>query len=127
MLRRSASFLAISALLACGQQRAGAPEKIFATRNPSPVALFTNGGFESGNLGSWTVTTNRNTGITYPPQSVADLNLKNGGSALSFARTGTTEQTIPAGLSAASTLRFPKYGSWSAVVNEQGAGQNVNT
>ncbi|HXN80849.1 MAG TPA: hypothetical protein VN883_00145, partial [Myxococcales bacterium] len=73
------------------------------------------------------MTTNLNPGITYPPQSVSDLHLAAGGTAFTFARTGTTGQAVPAGLTAASTLRFPKYGSWSAVVNELGKNQNVNT
>jgi uncharacterized repeat protein (TIGR01451 family) len=98
------------------------------TRGANPPALYTNGGFEGGNLSSWTVTTNLNQGITYPPASVADLSLRAGGNAFSFARTGATpESQIPSGMSATATLRYPKYGTWSAVVNEGGANQNVNS
>ena len=112
-------------LVACADP-AHPPKQLVNSRTQAPAALFSNGGFESGNLNSWTVTTNLNPGINYPPASVSDLNLAPGGTAFTFARTGATEATVPVGLSNASTLRFPRYGSWSAVVNEQGANRNVS-
>src|SRR5713101_2546352 len=127
--RLAKATICLALALGCGQDPHAVPPQRFQSRPHAPVFLFTNGGFESGNLSSWAVTTNLNQGITYPPASVTDLNLKPGGNANTFARTGTTEQTVPSGMSAASTLRFPKYGSWSAVINESplGNNQNVNT
>src|SRR5438045_7263358 len=88
-------------------------------RGGKPIALFSNGGFETGDLSNWTVATNLNKGITYPPASIADLNLKPGGTAFTYARNGATpESQIPAGMSAGSTLRYPKYGAYSTVINE---------
>ena len=126
---RKVAAISITALLGACSQSAREPHgSLERGRQGSPVALYTNGGFESGTLGSWTVTTNSNPGITYPPASITDLNLAGGGTARSFARTGATpESQLPAGMSAASTLKYPKYGTWSGVINETGATQNVNS
>ena len=116
----AASIAAIVAACTQGAQEL-TPGSMDRARHGPPVALYTNGGFESGNLSSWTVVTNTNPGITYPPASIADLRLAGGGTARSFARTGATpESQIPAGMSASSTLRYPKYGTYSAVINETG-------
>ncbi|PTL81496.1 OmpA family protein [Vitiosangium sp. GDMCC 1.1324] len=94
----------------------------------SAQPLFTNGNFEEGTLNGWTTTTNLNQGITIPPGSIADLKLQPGGTNFTFAREakGGPETEIPAGLSAAESLRWPKYGHWAAVVNELGKNKNVN-
>ncbi|HTO95663.1 MAG TPA: hypothetical protein VMK66_01360, partial [Myxococcales bacterium] len=121
--------IATAALFAC-TQGAQEPSRGSIDRAPtsSPVALYNNGGFESGNLSNWTVTTNLNQGITYPPASLADLQLRTGGTAATFVRSGATpESVIPAGMSASSTLKYPKYGTWSAAINELGANRNVNS
>ena len=121
-MRRSVALFV--ALAACSRSAEQQPAW-HAARTSAPIALFSNGGFESGNLSNWTVTTNINPGITYPPASVTDLNLQAGGTARTYARTGATPQ-VPFGLSAAATLRYPRYGSWSAVINEGGTTRNVN-
>src|SRR5205823_1396337 len=127
-MRRAASTLLLTALLAACQQQERAAAFTAPHHGYAPAALFNNGGFESGNLSNWTVTTNLNPGITYPPQSVADLNLRNGGTAFTYARNGATpESQVPAGMLATSTLRYPKYGTYSGVINELGKNQNVNT
>lgn len=92
-------------------------------------AVFTNGGFEDGTLGGWSVTTGKNpsSGFTYPAASTADLHLTAGGSNLSATVTGATETVLPAGLTSSSTLRIPKFGAYSAVVNQQGANYNSNS
>jgi choice-of-anchor A domain-containing protein/uncharacterized repeat protein (TIGR01451 family)/uncharacterized repeat protein (TIGR02543 family) len=61
-----------------------------------------------------------------PPTSIADLGLTSGGSNQTLAVGGATESQIPSGLSAGSTLRFPKYGQWSAVINHKGNLQKSN-
>ncbi len=95
----------------------------------SAQPLFTNGDFEEGSLNGWSVTTHINNGITVPPGSVADLKLATGGSARTYAResAGGPESSIPAGLTAAESLRWPRYGNWAAVVNELGTSRNVNS
>ncbi len=92
----------------------------------STRALFQNGGFESGDLTNWTVNTYINNGINYPPASVSDLQLQSGGIDRTHAAGGPTLTQIPNGLTPASSLRYPAYGSWSAVVNERGNNHNVN-
>ncbi len=101
---------------------------------PAPVASlsqadFVNGNFEGGNLNGWTVTTNQNRNIgVFPPKSVADLTLTAGGNLMTFARQGATpESVVAAGLTAADSLRFPRFGQYSAVVNELGLSYNANT
>jgi uncharacterized repeat protein (TIGR01451 family) len=99
-------------------------------------AIWSNGGFESDNIGSvpagWTAGTNLNQGITaVTPQTLASLNLKNGGSAATTVVGGTTESQTDANMGTAGSLRFPKYGTRSALVNYTasvlGNGQNANT
>jgi uncharacterized repeat protein (TIGR01451 family)/uncharacterized protein (TIGR03382 family) len=94
----------------------------------SEQALFTNGNFEEGSLNGWSASTHLNPGITVPPASKADLNLQAGGIARTFARNaaGGPESEIPAGLTSAASLRWPRYGQWAAVVNELGMNRNVN-
>ena len=148
-MNRLALAAAISCTIAC-QERAAAPHSPFGGNRPGPgpVALFSNGGFENGNLGSWTAENFINNGVTYPtvngttvpPQTVANLNLGTGGVANTAAvgpAAALSQQ--PNGLSSTTTLRWPIYGSYSAVVNGQhdvsqlngtypyGANQNVNS
>ncbi|TMA27517.1 MAG: hypothetical protein E6J88_08255, partial [Deltaproteobacteria bacterium] len=143
----------VCAVLVCAlayKEEHAAPASPFAERRAGsgPVALFNNGGFEGGDLGSWTAESFLNNGVTYPtvngttvpPQTVADLALATGGVANSSAAgpaTGLSQ--LPNGLSASTTLRWPIYGSYSAVVNGQhdvsqlngtypyGANRNVNS
>src|SRR5438132_1774003 len=149
-MKRYLVWAAVSCALACKQEPHAAPSSPFAERRSGsgPVALFNNGGFESGDLGGWTVESFLNNGVTYPtvngttvpPQTVADLGLATGGVANSSA-TGPASglSQLPNGLSASTTLRWPIYGSYSAVVNGQhdvaqlngtypyGANKNVNS
>ncbi|MFO0575211.1 MAG: hypothetical protein U1A78_14570 [Polyangia bacterium] len=87
-----------------------------------------NGGFETGDLNGWTVTTYLNNSITtFPPMSVANLGLAAGGTNKTYARMGAMpESVVPAGLTAADTLRFPRFGQYSGVVNELGNSNNAN-
>ncbi|MBX7100524.1 MAG: OmpA family protein [Myxococcaceae bacterium] len=105
--------------------------------------MFTNGGFEAGNLSSWTKSTFlNNTGLlVVPPTTVADLQLTNGGTDFTSAVTGATPESVPlAGLTAGTGVpAYPRFGSYSAVINEyastipsgqtfhQGANNNVNS
>ncbi len=117
----------------------------------SSAANFINGDFETGDTSSWTVSLyhNDSPGIIYPPGSKADLQLDSATSQTpnainrTFAcgttctttptASTTTESRIPQGLLSTDSLRFPKYGSFSAVVNlgdngsAQGRDNNVNS
>lgn len=106
----------------CGAEPPLAP---IASRSQADAV---NGGFESGDLNGWTLSTNLNNSITtFPPMSIANLGLAGGGTNRTYARTGATpESVIPAGLVAADTLRFPRFGKFSAVVNELGTSNNAN-
>ena len=90
---------------------------------------FTNGNFEDGTLNGWTVTTGLNPTIpVFPPTSVANLGLTAGGGNLTSVKTGATpESVLAAGIGAADTLKYPRFGKYSAVVNELGASRNANT
>jgi uncharacterized repeat protein (TIGR01451 family) len=98
--------------------------------------LWANGGFESDAIGavpsSWTVTPNLNPDITIQdPQTLAGLNLAPGGTAATYVVGGATEsQTDPA----AAPVRYPKFGTRTALLNFKaapmavsGALRNVNT
>jgi uncharacterized repeat protein (TIGR01451 family) len=121
-IRLAAVASALTLLVACQKSP---PPAVRATTAP----LFVNGGFEDGNLNGWTVDTNLvpGAGLTYPPTSIGNLNLVAGGVNHTSVKTGTTGTLIPSGLSASSTLRFPRYGTATAVVNENGASNNSNT
>ena len=119
----------------------GADDVPAVSTEEAPV--FVNGGFETGTLGSWTISTGLNTtGLAaVPPSSTAQLQLSAGGTSFTFARTNATPQSqLPAGLSAgAGVPRWPRFGTTSAVINEyattvpagqtyhQGANNNVNS
>src|SRR5437868_5512894 len=88
-MKRWCLVTALCCAAACDQPRKQAPASPFGERRagPGPVALFNNGGFEGGNLGSWTPENFLNNGVSYPtlngtqvpPQTLADLNLAAGG------------------------------------------------
>ena len=93
-------------------------------------ADFVNGSFEAGNLSAWAVTPHLNsTGIgVLPPQQFADLTLKPGGdsSLTKIVMGATPESVLAAGLQEGDTLMYPRFGTYSAVVNELGKGGNSN-
>ena len=142
----------VSASLSCqrAEPRPGRPPLPFPGARRAPAALYANGGFESGDLTGWTVETFLNPGVSYPtvngtsvpPQSLADLGLAAGGVSNSGAAgPGAPGSRTPNGLSSTSTLRYPLFGSWAAVINgatdvsviprgssyPTGANQNVNS
>jgi uncharacterized repeat protein (TIGR01451 family) len=112
------------ALVAAGCSRSAMDQGEAGT---SSQPLFSNGGFEDGTFNGWTTSTNLNNGITYPPGSINDLLLQNGGVLKSYVRAGATESQVPAGVTAAASVRYPKFGSDTAVINELGDTRNVNT
>lgn len=130
----SCALVTALALSACSGGSEASQPSVAAAAQP----VVANGGFEEG-LDGWSVVANANPhGFLFPPQSVADLQLgpalpyPYGGSTaprlLTSSRDGATPASeIPAGLSSTATLRLPRYGSRSAVVNELGSGWNVNT
>jgi hypothetical protein len=59
-------------------------------------AIFTNGGFETGDFTSWTKETHLNTSIpTFPPVQLSDLGLTAGGTDLTTVETGLTPESVP--------------------------------
>jgi len=98
-------------------------------------AGFANGGFESGALNqpppSWTVNTFSNSsGVTLQsPQTLAGLNLAAGGVAKTFtlySAGGPNSQSDPS-MGATASLRYPRYGTNCAIVNQLGINKNVNS
>lgn len=123
---RTATLLAFSAGLALsGACSKKVSEPVVAASAAQP--MFINGDFEAGSLTGWAVSTYLNpTLLVAPPTLRSQLNLMAGGSDLTRLVTGAAETVAPAGLSASATLRVPKYGNGVVVVNEMGAGNNVN-
>jgi IPTL-CTERM motif len=77
-------------------------------------AIFTNGGFESGNFNGWTQTSGINNTLKgSPPFTSASLNITPGGTFRGFIRTtGFTDPRAP-------TLVLPRAGSFTAQVNHE--------
>jgi uncharacterized repeat protein (TIGR01451 family) len=106
-------------------------------------AVITNGGFETGNLTGWTVSTFLNSqGLAaVPPTAVADLRLGTGGRNFTAARTASPPGSqVPSGLTAGPGVPlWPRLDTTSVAINEygaanppgesfhQGANQNVNS
>jgi hypothetical protein len=99
----------------------------------SPV--WVNGGFESDAIGvvpsGWTKETYLNQGITQvTPQTLASLKLVTGGVAATQIVGGTAESQADPDLGTGASLRYPKYGIRSAVLNYKpptlGDNYNVN-
>src|SRR5262245_17316938 len=101
------------ALAACGLEGTDLSDQL----SRWAAALPANGGFEAGggSLTGWTVTPQLNaTGLAVvPPTSLADLQLGNGGTVLTFARTDPTPESQPfQGMTPAVGIpRWPKYGT----------------
>lgn len=94
-------------------------------------ADFVNGGFENSDFNGWTVSTNLNPGAgipMFPPTAISSLGLVTGGVNKSSVQQGATpESQVPSGLTAADSLRYPRFGKYSAVINEGGNNNNSNT
>ena len=131
-LGSSASWLAVTLLLsACAPSAPPSP-----TENVGEAGsrVFTNGDFEVGAANtappSWTVSPFLNPGVTITtPQTRAGLNLVAGGNPRTFTlfAPGGPESQVDPSLGAGATLRWPKYGSKVAIVNQLGKNQNVNS
>lgn len=121
-----------SVTVACAERQtrqADAEEEPIAR---AELPVFVNGSFEAGAADvappDWVVTTYRNPGVTYPPTSLAQLNLGTGGSARTFtleSLAGPETQPDP-DLGTSASLRWPRYGNKVAIVNQRTAGRNVN-
>jgi hypothetical protein len=124
-------WIAGAALLAACSSAAPSPERVDQVSS----AVFTNGGFEMGAAtmpppAPWVVQTWLNPAITVQtPQTLAGLNLAAGGVAktiLVASAAGQDSQVDP-DLGAAASLRWPRYGAQSALVNQEGLNKNVNS
>jgi uncharacterized repeat protein (TIGR01451 family) len=127
-LSRFAASIATMAAVACATQ--GTSENVRSTRQ----ALWTNGGFESNNVGDqptgWTITTNLDPGITVQtPQTLVGLNLAAGGvlesSVVGGAQNSQTDPDV-------TLVTYPKYGMRSLRLNYlspslDGTNRNVNS
>lgn len=92
-------------------------------------ALFTNGGFESGDYTGWTKSIFLNPGLTgTPPFTGANIVRNAGGVDQSIIVTAASPQTgVDPILGAAATLKFPYIGTYSARVNGPITGNVSNT
>jgi hypothetical protein len=100
---------------------------IFALCAPSAFALFSNGGFESGDFSGWTKTQFLNLGLTLPqPFTGASINRYGGGDDLTQIRGPYTEMS-QADPNTGNVLHYPLSGSYCAVVNFQGNMNNGNS
>ena len=153
-MKRIALFAICTAVgLNTGCSRADNAQPLVA-RGPSrasgapAAALFANGGFESGDLTGWTRTSYLNAaGLTcadagdcagFPPATEAELHLADGGTITTSALEGIGGDAGSADLTifdGGSDLRYPLFGSWAALVNDQSStsarwpsphGQNIN-
>jgi uncharacterized repeat protein (TIGR01451 family)/MYXO-CTERM domain-containing protein len=123
--------------------RDGGGESATSGRDPVAVAkaaVFVNGDLESDAIGvvptGWTLNTFLNPGAgitdTRPSaQTLASLNLAVGGISETHVVGGAQESQADPNLGATASLRYPKYGMRSAVVNygsaaQPGSGNNVN-
>lgn len=93
------------------------------------LALFTNGGFETGDFTGWTKTTFLNPSLSgSPPFTTANIIRNAGGSDQSIIVTAATPETgVDPRLGPAATLKFPKFGVFSARVNGPTTGFISNT
>jgi len=97
-------------------------------------AQIVNGSFETGTAGTappspWVVTDYLNHGFTtLTPQTFGSLNLTSGGSALTIieSSSGGPGSQTDSDLGATATLRWPRYGNQSVIVNQHGSSYNVN-
>ncbi|HEX3853662.1 MAG TPA: hypothetical protein VHW01_22005 [Polyangiaceae bacterium] len=112
------------ALSACAP---GSQERVDETTG----AVVSNGSFETSTAGMapqapWTIQTFLNKGITVQtPQTRAGLNLRAGGKALTTVLKGVNQPDPDLGVGA--SLRWPRYGTQCALVNQHGNNSNVNS
>jgi uncharacterized repeat protein (TIGR01451 family) len=93
------------------------------------LAIFTNGGFESGDFTDWTKTTYINPSLSgTPPFTTANIVRNAGGSDQSVTVTAAAPETgVDPRLGATATLKFPKFGVFSARINGPTTGRISNT
>ncbi len=94
------------------------------------LAAFVNGGFESGDYTGWTKTSFLNPGLSgTPPYSGSSIVRNPGGDTNeSVIVTGATPESVPDPLlGAGASLRYPKYGTYSARVNSSVPNQHSNS
>jgi hypothetical protein len=90
------------------------------------LALFTNGGFESGDFTGWTKATYLNPGLTLPlPFTGADINRTAGGGDLTSVL-GPFPALTQSDPNTGGVLKYPFSGQYSAVINYMGFNRNAN-
>jgi len=93
----------------------------------SAFALFGNGGFESGNFGSWTKATFLNPGLQGAPPFVGADIVRNGGGADLTSVLGPYAVMSQTDANTGGVLHYPVSGQYCAVVNFEGINRNGNT
>lgn len=94
------------------------------------LALFTNGGFESGSLTGWTTSHFVNNGLTGTAPFTQSSIVRTSGGFDSTRVVGAVGagplSTADAVLGTSASLRVPRYGDFAAVVNADGINRNAN-
>ncbi len=133
-LRRFPFHLAVIAVFSLFTFACASPEDT-GSANTSAIPtgtveqrVITNGGFEAGNYNGWTASGYVNNELSVsPPQTRAQLNLGSGGTLAVSISDGVASNHIPTTLSNASTLRYPRAGRYTAIINNDTThGQNAS-
>jgi hypothetical protein len=95
----------------------------------SAFALFSNGGFETGDFTGWTISTFLNPGLSgSPPFTGANIVRNTGGyDYTSILGSPTTAEMSLTDANTGGVLHYPLSGHYCAVVNFQGASRNGNS
>lgn len=98
---------------------------MLATQFNPAAALFTNGGFEDGTFSNWVKASYNSAALTYDGEKYS-LNLTPGGTDKTNVVGGPGVEPMTMN-DANSTIQYPRFGSYAAVVNYMGSSNNANS